>query len=230
MAGEIGTAMTTQGLSMGLSGAASGAAVGAAIGTTAFPVVGTVIGGAIGLGVGLISGGITGSKARKANKYAKKAAAIQLERERNMTEAQMLMDIRRGRITRASSQAGADAVGISTSSLSTSALSSIGSQLGYNLEFTANDRRLYELYASYMKKAGKAAQSYQNILAGTQSIWGALTTAVSTGANIYAGIQQNNQMTEWRNSVAQSLSGIQSGISLGPTVTAPQQTVPYNMG
>lgn len=230
MAYEVGTAMTTQGLSMGFSGAASGAMIGAALGTTVFPVVGTIIGGAIGLGAGLISGGFSGSKARKANKYAKKAAAIQLERERNMTEAQMLMDIRRGRITRASSQAEVDTLGLGTSSLSTSALSSIGSQLGYNLEFTANDRRLYELYSNYMKRAGKAAQAYQNILAGTQSIWGALTTAISTGANLYSGIQGQNQLTEWRDSVAQSLTGIQTGISLGPAVVSPQQTVPNNIG
>lgn len=137
------------------SGAIQGAVVGGMIGGPAGAVAGGIIGG--------ISGGIGGSKARKARRFARKAAKIQQQRESNAAEAQFLQYIREGRITRASSLAASEALGINTSSLSTSSLSSIGSQLGYNIQFLGEDRRLYQKYKKYMSLAGRAAQSYQTL-------------------------------------------------------------------
>lgn len=181
MAGEVGMGATTGGLQMGAAGGALGAGLVAA-GIVSGPVGWAILGaGAI---AGSLMGGFGGSKAKKSRKYAKKAAAIQQQREQNEVGAQYLQMIRQGRITRAASQAGSSTAGISTSSLATSALSSIGSQLGYNIGYLAEDRRLYSLYSSYMKKAGKAAQAYQNTLALQSGISGLMTSIGSTAKSI----------------------------------------------
>lgn len=161
MSGEVGIGATTGGMQLGAAGGILGAGLVAA-GLVSGPVGWGILGA--GAAIGAITGGFGGSKARRSKKYAKKAAAIQMQRESNAAEATMLQQIREGRITRAYSTASADALGISSSSLSTSSLSSIGSQTGYNLQYLANDRRLYSLYSAYMSKAGKAAQAYQTML------------------------------------------------------------------
>ena len=176
MAGEVGLGATTGGLQMGAAGGVLGAGLVTA-GLVSGPVGWAMLG--IGAGLGAISGAFGGSKAKKSKKYAKKAAAIQQQREQNAVEAQYLQMIRQGRATRAASQAGAAYAGIATSSLSTSALSSIGSQLGYNIEYLAEDRRLYSLYSNYMKKAGKAAQAYQTTLALQSGVSGLMMSAGS---------------------------------------------------
>lgn len=137
------------------SGALQWGTVGFMVGGPAGAIVGGIAGG--------IAGGIVGGKARKARKFARKAAKIQQQREANAAEAQFLQYIREGRMTRASSLAASEVYGINTSSLSTSALSSVGSQLGYNIQFLGEDRRLYQKYKKYMSLAGRAAQAYQTL-------------------------------------------------------------------
>lgn len=149
MAGEIGLGIGT--------GAAQGAAAGSVFGGW-----GAAIGGVIG-GIGGFFGG---SKAKKAKKYMKKANAVQKEREQNAVEAQYLQMLREARMQRAGSLAASTNLGISTSSLSTSALSSIGSQAQYNVQFLGEDRRLFSLYAKYMEKAGQAVDMYKTIFTG----------------------------------------------------------------
>ena len=186
MANEIGISTASQSLSGASSGAIAGLGVESAL-VAAGLATGPVgwAGLAIGAGVGLLTGSglgfLSGSKARKANKYAKKAAAIQLERERNATDATLLQQIRQGRMTREASAAAIATSGIETSSLATSALSSVGSQTGYNLQYLANDRRLYELYANYMRKASKATQSYQQLVALSGSISSVLQSVGTLG-------------------------------------------------
>lgn len=186
MAGEAGLGATQGALQTGASGAVAGLGVEAALvaaGLVAGPVgwAGLAIGAVAGAVAGGSLGFMGGSKARKAAKYARRAARVQQEREANAAEGQMLQYIREGRIARASSQAAANAYGISTSSLETSALSSVGSQLGYNIDYLAEDRRLYDLYSRYMRKAGRAAQQYQQLLALNSSVSSLLQTAGSLG-------------------------------------------------
>lgn len=160
------------------SQAFSGAAAGASIGTAIMPGWGTAIGAAVGL-VGGLFGGRSSSKARKKrNRYLRLANEAQQQREANAAEAQYLSDIRKARISRASSLAAASTAGIATSSLTTSALGSIGSQLGYNINSLAEDRRLYSIYADYMRKAGAAAENYASKSAMFNTIY---STALQAG-------------------------------------------------
>ena len=206
MSNEVGIGAITGGIQLGTSGGLLGAGL----------VAAELVSGPVGWGIlagSAVLGGITGgfgdSKARKSKKYAKKAAAIQMQRESNAAEATMLQYIREGRITRAYSASSADTLGISSSSLSTSSLSSVGSQTGYNLQYLANDRRLYILYSVYMSKARKAAQAYQTTL----SLQGAASSlATSIGSFAMSNPEKTasifnagggNGTTEWL--------GIQSG-------------------
>lgn len=155
---------------------------GAAIGTAIMPGVGTSIGAAVG---GIVSAFGLGNKAKK---YAKKARKVQQEREDNAEEENYLQMIRQARSARASSLAGAYSVGIETSSLATSALSSIGAQSQHNVQYTANDARLVELYNKYMKKAGaysnaaKTAMATGQLVSTLAGIGGAISGAVTAGA------------------------------------------------
>lgn len=149
----------------GLGSVGAGAAAGAAIGSVV-PGVGTVIGASVGAAVGGIAGSI--GLGKKAKKNAKRAQAIQREREQNAQEATYLQMIRQARMARAGSLAASTSYGLASSSLTTSALSSIGSQSQYSVQYTANDQRLLELYNSYMKKAGAYAKSAQTTLAAGQ--------------------------------------------------------------
>lgn len=149
---------------------AMGSIQGGIQGGTAGFVTGGVPGAIIGGTVGAITGGIVGSKARKAKKYARKAVKVQQERESNAQDAQYLAMVRQARLARAGSLAASASYGIDTSSLATSALSSIGSQSQYSIQYTANDQRLLERYKYYMKKAGQRAKQSQTILAGLQLV------------------------------------------------------------
>ena len=173
------------------SGAIQGAAVGFAVGNVPGAIIGGIAGG--------ISGAISGGKARKAAKFARKAAKIQQQREANAAEAQYLQYIREGRMTRASSLAASEALGINTSSLSTSALSSVGSQLGYNIQFLGEDRRLYQKYKKYMSLAGRATQAYQTLTALQNTITSlgfSYATAKMAGGN-QGGGGTNTGGLEW---------------------------------
>lgn len=155
--------------------AMSYAAAGAAIGSIV-PGVGTAIGAAVGGIVGSVVGG------KKAKKAAKKAAAIQREREQNAQDATYLQMIRQARMARSGSLAASTAYGLSSSSLTSSALSSIGSQSQYSVQYTANDQRLVEKYNYYMRKAGKYAKAAQVSLATGQ-----LLSTIAGTAGAFAG-------------------------------------------
>lgn len=136
---------------------------GAALGSI-FGPAGTAIGGYVGgLAGSLVSG-------KKAKKYMKRAAKVQQEREQNAQDAQYLAMVREARMARAGSLAASASYGIDTSSLATSALSSIGSQSQYSVQFTANDQRLVKKYNYYMKKAGQKAKAAQTAMAVGQLI------------------------------------------------------------
>lgn len=169
-------------------GAATGAAAGAAIGTAIAPGIGTVIGAGIGLAVGSTIGAITGGRGakKKAKKYAKLAQQIQREREENALEDQYLQQIRQARIARSASLAASAAYDLSTSSLTTTALSSIGSQSQYNIQYMAEDERLFDLYSMYMQKAGKASDIYKNTMATGQTLTQIGLTVASTAAMVGA--------------------------------------------
>lgn len=159
----------------GLSGATAGASTGATVGAAGGPFgagVGALVGGAI----GAIGGFLGGRKAKKAKKYLQKASAIQSQREANSVADQYRQMLRTARVARAGSLAASLSSGIETSSLSTSALSSIGSQAQYNVQFLAEDRRLFSIYKRYMEKAGQLANDYQNIMSGIQVFSSAIPT------------------------------------------------------
>lgn len=140
-------------------GVAQGAAAGSALGPWG-TAVGAVVGGFVGFNMG--------RKAKKAKKYMQKAVAVQQEREQNAVQAQYIAQLRQARMARAGSLAASIVSGISTSSLATSALSSIGSQAQYNVQYTANDRRLFQLYSQYMQRAGANLDTYKSLYAGMQ--------------------------------------------------------------
>lgn len=159
----------------GLSGATAGATTGATVGAAGGPFgagVGALVGGAL----GSLGGFLGGRKAKKAKKYLQKASAIQSQREANAVADQYRQMLRTARVARAGSMAASLSSGIETSSLSTSALSSIGSQAQYNVQFLAEDRRLFSIYKRYMEKAGQLANDYQNIMSGIQVFSSAIPT------------------------------------------------------
>jgi len=145
-------------------GAASGAAIGAA--ATSWSGPGALIGAAVGAAVGGIAGAL--GLGHKGKKYKKLAQAIQKEREGNAQEAYYLQLIRQARMARSGSLAASTTYGLATSSLASSALSSIGSQSQYSVQYTANDQRLVQLYNKYMKKAGSYAKAAQTTMATGQ--------------------------------------------------------------
>lgn len=164
----------------GLQGGTSGATTGAIVGAAGGPFgagVGALVGGAI----GSLGGFLGGRKAKKAKKYMQKASAIASQREANSVADQYRQMLRTARVARAGSMAASVASGITTSSLSTSALSSIGSQAQYNVQYLAEDRRLYSIYKRYMEKAGQLANDYQN----TMSFIGMAATAAPLLADAY---------------------------------------------
>ena len=150
----------------GVGTVAGGATAGAIVGSYIMPGVGTLVGAAVGSAVGGIAGSLGIGKSAK--KAAKKATWIQQEREQNAEDAYYLQLIREARMARSGSLAASTTYGLATSSLASSALSSIGSQSQYSVQYTANDQRLVNLYNFYMKKAGKYAKAAQTTLATGQ--------------------------------------------------------------
>jgi len=150
----------------GVGTVAGGATAGAIVGSYIMPGVGTLVGAAVGSAVGGIAGSLGIGKSAK--KAAKKATWIQQEREQNAEDAYYLQLIREARMARSGSLAASTSYGLATSSLASSALSSIGSQSQYSIQYTANDQRLVNLYNFYMKKAGKYAKAAQTTLATGQ--------------------------------------------------------------
>lgn len=187
------------GLEGGTSGATTGAIVGAA-------------GGPFGAGAGALVGGLLGSfagflggkKAKKAKRYLSQASAIASQREANAVADQYRQMLRTARVARAGSMSASLSSNIETSSLATSALSSIGSQAQYNVQYLAEDRRLFSIYKRYMEKAGQLANDYQN----TMSFIGMAATAAPLLTDAY----YNNPVKPKTTTATDSGNGLFSGL------------------
>lgn len=176
----------------GLASVGAGTAAGAAIGSI-IPGVGTVIGA----GIGAMVGGLAGSLGigKKAKKNAKRARAIQIKREQNAQDAQYLAMVRRARMARSGSLAASTAYGLASSSLASSALSSIGSQSQYSIQYTANDQRLLQAYNRYVKKASDLSKSAQLTMQTGQLVGtAAFAYAAFAGASTAATAAANDAM------------------------------------
>ena len=167
------------------TGALSGAAAGAALGSV-IPGVGTLVGGVVGFVGGLFSGGLSGGKKAKENYYKKLAAQVQQQREANSTYNQYLQMVRQARIANAQSVATAATSGLEYSSAFYGASSGIKSQSAYSVQYLAEDRRLQQLYAEYMRKAGKNASIANDIEAG----WDAIQSLSQSAASAAKGFQK----------------------------------------
>jgi len=195
----------TVGYSAG-TGAVQGAVAGGTIGSVAGPW-GTAIGAAVGGVIGGVSGLAGGRKARKSKKYSRLASNIQSEREANAVADQYRQMLRTARVARAGSMSASIASGITTSSLATSALSSIGSQAQYNVQYLAEDRRLYSIYKRYMEKAGQLANDYQNTMT---------TIDLASTALTYFG--QSNLWQKYAGSSLTNSTANLFGYSYDPTI------------
>ena len=207
----------SQGAGIVGGGAATGAAIGAAL--TSWSGPGALIGASVGSAIGGIAGSI--GIGNKAKKYAKKARRVQQERERNAQDAAYLQLIREARFARSGSLAASTTYGLATSSLATSALSSIGSQSHYSVQYTANDQRLVQLYNRYMKKAGGYAKAAQTTLATGQlaslafGIGGVASGAFAGAASQPVGTVTAEQMLE--------------GTTVGATEITPAMGLVYDL-
>lgn len=163
MSGEVGKGAASGALSSAATGAATGAAIGSVV-----PGIGTAVGAAVGAVVGAVYGGIaggfSGGKAKKAKKYAKMAAAVKREREENAVYDQYLQYIRNVRVARSEALLGAVASNAVGSSASQGGLAGIGSQAAYTIQYTAEDKRLNDLYNTYMRLANKNAKKAEDIM------------------------------------------------------------------
>lgn len=170
----------------GMASVGAGAATGAAIGSV-IPGIGTLAGAAIGSAIGGIAGSI--GLGNKAKKNAKRAKRLQQERERNAEADTYLQMIREARQARAGSLAYSTAYGLASSSLATSAMSSIGSQSQYSVQYLANDQRLVKKINNYLKKAATYAKASQTTLATGQlaSMAFGVGAAASAAAGTAAG-------------------------------------------
>lgn len=194
-------------------GAIQGGVTGASYGGLPGAIVGAIVGGTI--------GAFGGGKASSAKKAAKRAAWIQQRRERNAEDAQYLAMIRQARLARSGSLAASASYGISTSSLATSALSSIGSQSQYSVQYTANDERLLAKYKFYAKKAGKYAKASQNILAAGRlgstaaSVYGAYSNAGTAAEQTAESFGSIGPYTQWQQTAIDRSydSALQSGLN-----------------
>lgn len=161
--------------------ATAGGIVGGIFGGPWGAAAGAAVGGQVGASIGGLFGGKSAKK--KARRAYEAAMAVQKQRETNAAEEQSLQQIRETRIARATSLAESAYAGIATSSLTSSALSSIGSQSTHNMQYYANDRRLYELYAMYMEEAGQYAGAYQSIM-GTANLYSGIFSAVGSLSSV----------------------------------------------
>ena len=207
----------------GAGSVAGGAATGAAIGTMIAPGVGTLIGASVGSAVGGIAGSL--GLGNKAKKYARRARRVQREREGNAQEATFLQMIREARLARAGSLSATANYGISSSSLATSALSSIGSQSQYSVQYTANDQRLINLYNKYMKKAGSYAKAAKTTLATGQlasmafGVGAAFSSAGAAAAGSVVG--ETGPMLPSATAYAEALSNNLLQVSMWNSVASP---------
>lgn len=165
-----GTYGAAQGASIGLMGGmAAGMATGAAAGSVV-PVVGTAIGAIVGGLIGTVGGVFSGKKKSKAKKYSRLAAQIQQQRENNRDYENFLQLVRKQRIARASTLAQAVAANLPTNTSAVGgAISGQQSQTAHSINYLAEDKRLQELYLSYLKRANVNTSVAQDINAATNA-------------------------------------------------------------
>lgn len=130
---------------------------------------------AIGVSAASLAGGIRSN--RKARRAAKKAAQIS-----NLQAAARLRDtqinqLRQSRIARAESLAAAVASGSESSSASEGALSSIGSQTAYNVNYTAQDAYYQNMIDRYTRTSNK----YSNQTSLYSQLFGVSTGIAAQG-------------------------------------------------
>lgn len=160
---------------------ASGAITGFVVGSVV-PGVGNFVGAAFGGAFGAVKGvisGIAGHKKSKARYYKKLAAKVQQQRENNSSYNQYLKLIRQTRISRAQTIANAAASGLDYSTAFYGATSGTGSQSVYSVQYLGEDRRLQQLYAKYMKKAGKYTAQAEDLQAGSDALESLVLNTVS---------------------------------------------------
>lgn len=222
----------TYATSSGLSGAGTGAMAGATIAalTASGPVgwgalaAGAAWGALAGGSIGDIGGFLGGSKAKKARKYAQKAAKIQQQREQEAYRQNLLAQIRQARISRASNLAAAVAAGTEEGSGTQAALSSIGSQISNVVEYMSVDRGRAVQYANYMAKAGKNAQSAKDIMTLTNGIIDFAGNVAQAGAIAYKASDTPNTTQSGR--VSMSELPMDNGFTIKANQTV-GQTTPY---
>jgi len=191
------------------SGALGGAATGAAAGA-AFGGVGAVVGAVVGGVIGGVGGFMSGGKAKKARKYAQKAAAIQQQREQEAYRQSLLAQIRQARISRASNLAAAVAAGTEEGSGAQATLSSIGSQTANIVEYMSVDRGRAVEQANYLSRAKKnavSAQQIQSITNGILDLGSGISSAYATTAKANTPQQTTQQTT---------VTGVNYGQMYGP--------------
>ena len=237
MAGEVGKQSTiygiqgaasgamvgaTTGMTVAAGGAAAGAATGAAAGSVV-PGLGTAIGAIIGAGVGIIAGAFSGSKQKKSKKYQKLAAQVQQQREDNQDYEKFLQLVRQQRIARASTLSQAVASGLDYSSAVSGAVSGQQSQTAHGINYLAEDRRLQELYLSYMSRAGVASSIAKDINTGFNVANKLAQTYAILNAK-RAGEQDALKELQSKQQVSQSING-----ETRPGVTGTNDmTISYN--
>lgn len=180
------------------------AGYGAAL-SLAMPGLGTLAAAAVGYTIGKWKTAKQKKKMYKA--YYNAAQATLQEREQNAQYDNYLNMIRQARIARAGTLASATSANLMTSSLSTSALSSIGAQSQYSMQYTANDQRLIKQYEDYMTKAKSAAAKYQ---ANMSVVNAAIKIPLTVGGAVVGGTFAGP---------TGAVAGAQLGSAAGKTIT-----------
>ena len=227
---------TAQGAMSGAgTGMGAGASVGAAVGMVGGPagaaagaLVGAGIGAAIGGLVGGVGGFMSGGKKKKAAKYAKKARALQRQREDEAYKQNLLSQIRQARISKASMLASTVAAGAEEGSGSEGALSSYGAQTANVVEYLSVDRGRAVQAAYYASRAKKnastasaidtTAQGIVNLGASAANAYASYKSAQPTPSDVQYDYNGNNSYTLYGGAPYLDASGqvqyVQQGQSL----------------
>lgn len=164
------------------SSTTTGAAAGAVAGTAVMPGVGTVVGAVIGAAWGFL-GGSEQDKSAKHATLASKYARLRQERQAAVARRDI---VRQFRMARASAMTivGNESGG-TRSSAPQGAVSSLGTQFGFNTAFFDADVYLQQQFQKHSTKAGKhaaAANMINSSLMATASAVGAMGSAFSFGS------------------------------------------------
>lgn len=171
----------------------SGAAQGA--------VTGMMVGGPVGAVIGGILGLFGGKKAKKARKYAEKAAAVERQQAQMAAGVQRRDMIRQARIARAQAVAAAasESGGLQSSS-PMGAVSSMGTQLTSNLGYFDWQVGLGNQAQTYKQKSGKYARqasTFNSLIQVGAMVGGAAASSIgnSIAAKGAQGLQSS--WTSW---------------------------------